>query len=343
MGIIIAILLFSFIVFFHELGHFLLAKKNGIDVQEFAIGMGPNLVSKEYKGTLYCLKLLPIGGMCVMGEDEEATAAPGNFNNASVWARISVIAAGPIFNFILAFVGAVIITAMVGYDKPVLGSVDAGYPAAEAGMEKGDQIVKMGDKTIHIFREISLYNQLHQGEKVDVTFIRDGQKHTVTLTPKMDEELGYARLGIGSSENYKANALTALQYGAYEVKFWICTTIDSLKMLIARQVGVDQLSGPVGVVNMVDDTYQQSKSYGVRVVFLEMLNMIVLLSANIGVMNLLPIPALDGGRLFFLFVEVIRRKRIPPEKEGYVHFAGIVLLMLLMVFVMYNDIRRIFF
>ena len=210
-------------------------------------------------------------------------------------------------------------------------------------MEKGDQIVKMGDKTVHIFREISLYNQLHQGEKVDVTFIRNGQKHTVTLTPKMDEELGYARLGIGSSGNYKANALTALQYGAYEVKFWICTTIDSLKMLIARQVGVDQLSGPVGVVNMVDDTYQQSKSYGVRVVFLEMLNMIVLLSANIGVMNLLPIPALDGGRLFFLFVEVIRRKRIPPEKEGYVHFAGIVLLMLLMVFVMYNDIRRIFF
>lgn len=343
MGIIIAILLFSFIVFFHELGHFLLAKKNGIDVQEFAIGMGPNLVSKEYKGTLYCLKLLPIGGMCVMGEDEEATDAPGNFNNASVWARISVIAAGPIFNFILAFVGAVIITAMVGYDKPVLGSVDAGYPAAEAGMEKGDQIIKMGDKTIHIFREISLYNQLHQGEKVDVTFIRDGQKHMVTLTPKMDEELGYARLGIGSSGNYKASALTALQYGAYEVKFWICTTIDSLKMLIARQVGVDQLSGPVGVVNMVDDTYQQSKSYGMRVVFLEMLNMIVLLSANIGVMNLLPIPALDGGRLFFLFVEVIRRKRIPPEKEGYVHFAGIVLLMLLMVFVMYNDIRRIFF
>ena len=343
MGIIIAILLFSFIVFFHELGHFLLAKKNGIDVQEFAIGMGPNLLSREYKGTLYCLKLLPIGGMCVMGEDEEATDDPGNFNNASVWARISVIAAGPIFNFILAFVGAVIITVMVGYDKPVLGSVEAGYPAKEAGMEKGDQIVKMGDKTVHIFREISLYNQMHQGETVDVTFLRDGQKHTVTLTPKMDDELGYARLGIGRSGNYKANVVTALQYGAYEVKFWICTTIDSLKMLIARQVGVDQLSGPVGVVNMVDDTYQQSKSYGVRVVFLEMLNMIVLLSANIGVMNLLPIPALDGGRLFFLFVEVIRRKRIPPEKEGYVHFAGIVLLMLLMVFVMYNDIRRIFF
>lgn len=342
MGIIIAILLFSFIVFFHELGHFLLAKKNGIDVQEFAIGMGPNLVSKEYKGTLYCLKLLPIGGMCMMGEDEEATDSPGNFNNASVWARISVIAAGPVFNFILAFVCAVILTAMVGYDQPVLSAVEEGYPAAEAGIQSGDRIVKMGDKNIHIFREISIYNQFHQGESVQITYLHDGEKKTVVLTPKLDEELGYERLGITGSGNTKANVITAVEYGAYEVKFWICTTIDSLKMLLTRQVGVDQLSGPVGVVSMVDDTYQQSKSYGIYVVLAQMLNMIILLSANIGVMNLLPIPALDGGRLVFLVVELIRRKRIPPEKEGYVHFVGIVLLMLLMVFVMYNDVKRIF-
>ena len=164
----------------------------------------------------------------------------------------------------------------------------------------------------------------------------------MVLTPKLDEELGYERLGITGSGNTKANVITAVEYGAYEVKFWICTTIDSLKMLLTRQVGVDQLSGPVGVVSMVDDTYQQSKSYGIYVVLAQMLNMIILLSANIGVMNLLPIPALDGGRLVFLVVELIRRKRIPPEKEGYVHFVGIVLLMLLMVFVMYNDVKRIF-
>lgn len=343
MGIILAILLFSFIIFFHELGHFLLAKKNGIDVNEFAIGMGPAIYSREYKGTKYAIRILPIGGYCAMGEDDEATDSPNNFNNKSVWARISVIAAGPIFNFILAFIFAVIITAMVGYDKPVIGAVESGYPAYEAGLQKGDEIVKMGNKRIHIFREVSFYNQFHADEDVDVTVLRDGKKITVTLTPKMDKELGYKRLGIGSTGYTKANPITALQYGCYEVKFWICTTLDSLKMLVTGQIGVNQLSGPVGIVSSVDTTYKQSRSYGVFAVVVQMLNMAILLSANLGVMNLLPLPALDGGRLVFLFVEAIRRKRVPPEKEGYVHLAGIILLMVLMVFVMYNDIHRIFF
>ena len=166
---------------------------------------------------------------------------------------------------------------------------------------------------------------------------------TVTLTPKMDKELGYKRLGIGSSGYTKANALTAVKYGGYEVKFWICTTLDSLKMLVTRQIGVNELSGPVGIVNTVDTTYKQSRSYGLFVVIVEMLNLAILLSANLGVMNLLPLPALDGGRLVFLIIEAIRGKRVPPEKEGYVHFAGIVLLMALMVLVMFNDVHRIFF
>lgn len=343
MGIIFAILIFSFIVFFHELGHFSLAKKNGIDVEEFSIGMGPTLLSKEYKGTKYCLKLLPIGGSCMMGEDEEVTDSPGNFNNKSVWARISVIAAGPIFNFILAFVFAVILTAMVGYDRPVIGETEAGYPAAESGIEAGDTIVKMGDKNINIFREINFYNQFHQGEKVEVTYVHDGQEKTTLLMPKLDENLGYYRLGIAAEGNTKANLWTALKYGVYEVKFWICTTIDSLRMLLTGQIGVNQLSGPVGIVNVVDDTYQQNKAYGLKIIAAQLLNIAILLSANLGVMNLLPLPALDGGRLVFLFVEAVRKKRISPEKEGYVHLVGITLLMILMAFVMYNDIRRVFF
>lgn len=343
MGIILAIIIFSFIVFFHEFGHFILAKKNGIDVEEFAIGMGPALCSKEYKGTKYAIRLFPIGGYCAMGEDEAATDSPNNFNNKSVWARISVIAAGPIFNFILAFVFAVILTAMVGYDPPVVREVEQGYPAAEAGIQKGDIIVKMGNKKINIYREISIYNQFHQGEDVEITYIHDGKKQTVTLTPKMDEESGYTRIGITGSGNTKANIFTSIQYGVYEVKFWICTTLESLKMLITGQIGADQLSGPVGIVSVVDNTYQQSKSYGLFIVIAQMLNIAILLSANLGVMNLLPLPALDGGRLVFLFVEAIRRKRIPPEKEGYVHLVGIALLMVLMVFVMFNDIGRVFF
>lgn len=343
MGIIFALLIFSFIVFFHELGHFALAKKNGIDVDEFAIGMGPLIYSKEHKGTRYSVRLLPIGGFCAMGEDEEATDAPDNFNNKSVWARISVIAAGPIFNFILAFVCAVILIMMTGYDRPVAGEVSEGYAAAEAGIQAGDTIIRMGDKKIHIFREITYYNQFHQGEDVEVTYLREGEKRTVLLTPKMDEELGYYRLGITGEGYTKANIFTAAKYGVYEVKFWINTTLESLKMLITRKVGIDQISGPIGIVDVTNDAYEQSKSYGAGVVFAQFLNIAILLSANLGVMNLLPFPALDGGRLVFLFIEAVRRKRIPPEKEGYVHLVGITLLMVLMVFVMYNDIRNVFF
>lgn len=341
MGIIIAILLFSFIVIFHEMGHFLIAKANGIEVEEFALGMGPLLWSKEYKGTRYCLRLLPIGGACMMGEDDEATGSEGNFHSKSVWARIAVIAGGPVFNFILAFILSVILIAMVGYDEPVIEKTDAGYPAVEAGIQPGDRIVKIGNKKINIFREVSMYNQFHQGETVDVTYERAGEKHTVTLTPKYDEENQYYRLGITRGANKKAGVFKALQYGTYEVKYWICTTVSSLKMLIMRQVGLDQMSGPVGIVGVVDETYQASSQYGVLTVIASMLNIAILLSANLGVMNLLPIPALDGGRLVFLFVEAVRRKKIPPEKEGYVHLIGFALLMVLMVVVMFNDIRKL--
>lgn len=277
-----------------------------------------------------------------MGEDDEATGEEGNFHSKPVWARIMVIAGGPVFNFILAFVLSVILTVMVGFDPPVAGNISEGSPAEEAGLLAGDEIVEMGNKRIHIFREISAYNQFHQGETVDVTYRRDGKRHTVTIKPEYDEELEYYFLGLGSAGNQKAGFLTSLKYGAYEVKYWICVTASGLKMLLTGQVGLDQMSGPVGIVNMVDDAYSSSVDYGLSIVTANMMNMAILLSANLGVMNLLPIPALDGGRLVFLFAEAIRRKRVSPEKEGYVHFIGFALLMALMVVVFYNDIRRLF-
>lgn len=341
MGIIIAIVLFSVIVLFHELGHFLAARLNGIEVDEFALGMGPLLFSKEYKGTRYCIRALPIGGACMMGEDDEATGEEGNFHSKPVWARIMVIVAGPVFNFIMAFVLSVILTVMVGYDPPTVSEISQGSPAKEAGLQAGDRIVRMGNKKIHIFREISAYNQFHQGETVDVTYERGGERHTVTIKPAYDEELDYYLLGVGRGANQKAGFLTSLQYGAYEVKYWVCVTASGLKMLLTGRAGLDQMSGPVGIVNMVDDAYTSSVSYGFSVIAANMMNMAILLSANLGVMNLLPIPALDGGRLVFLILEAIRRKRVPPEKEGYVHFIGFALLMVLMVVVLYNDIRRL--
>ncbi len=342
MGIVLAILVFGVIVFIHELGHFLLAKANKIRVDEFSIGMGPRIFSVVKGETRYCLKLLPLGGSCMMGEDDADDTSEGSFNSKSVWARISVVAAGAIFNFILAFIFSVIIVGYAGYDKPVISGVIEGYSAEAEGLQAGDRIVKMNDKKIHLWREVSYYNMFHPGETIELVYERDGEEQTVTITPKQDEEGNYLLGVLSPAKNEKANVLTALQYGAYEVKFWISTTIESLKMLITGKVGVNQLSGPVGIVDVVDETYQQSKSYGVVVVLMQMLNIGILLSANLGVMNLLPLPALDGGRLVFLFVEAIRKKRVPPEKEGIVHGIGMVLLLILMAFVMFNDIMRLF-
>lgn len=342
MGIILAILVFGSIVFIHELGHFLLAKWNGIRVDEFSIGMGPRLWSKVKGETRYSLKLLPIGGSCMMGEDDADDQSEGSFNSKSVWARMAVVAAGAIFNFILAFIFAVILVGYCGYDKPVISGVVPGYAAEAAGMQEGDRIVRINGKKINLWREVSYYNMLHPGETLELVFERDGEKHEVTLEPQQDENGNYLMGVMSPGKNEKANVLTAVQYGAYEVKFWITTTIESVSQLITGRLGADQISGPVGIVNIVDETYEESKSYGIVVVVMQMLNIGILLSANLGVMNLLPLPALDGGRLVFLIIEAIRGKRVPPEKEGIVHAIGMILLLALMVFVLFNDIQRIF-
>lgn len=342
MGIILAILVFGTIVFVHELGHFLLAKANGIRVDEFSIGMGPRLLSKVKGETRYSLKLFPIGGSCMMGEDDAEDMSEGSFNSKSVWARIAVVAAGAVFNFILAFLFAVIIVGYTGYDEPVISGVVPGFSAEAEGMQAGDRIVKMNGKKINLWREVTYFNMFHPGETVELIYERDGEKQEVTIVPKQDEDGNYL-LGVTSPGEYKkANVFTALQYGIYEVKFWISTTLESLKMLVTGSVGMDQLSGPVGIVDIVDDTYEQSKSYGIVVVLMQMLNIGILLSANLGVMNLLPLPALDGGRLVFLIIEAIRGKRVAPDKEGMVHMIGMILLFALMIFVLFNDIKRIF-
>ena len=188
MGIILAVLVFGTIIFVHELGHFLLAKVNGIRVDEFSLGMGPRLLSKVKGETRYSLKLFPIGGSCMMGEDDVNDVGEGSFNSKSVWARISVVAAGAIFNFILAFVFAVIIIAYTGYDEPVISDVLPGYSAQAEGMQAGDKILRMNNKKINIWREVTYYNQFHAGETIELVYERDGEKYEVTIVPKQDEE-----------------------------------------------------------------------------------------------------------------------------------------------------------
>ncbi len=326
MSIILALIIFSLIILIHELGHFLLAKRGGVTVEEFSLGMGPRLISTVKGGTRYSLKLLPFGGSCMMLGEDEATTEEGSFASKSVWTRISVIAAGPIFNFILAFVLSVIIIGSIGVDKPVILAVSEGFPAAEAGIQKGDTILKMNGTKIRLSREVTNYVTFHQGEDVTFVYEHEGEERTVTLSPEQNEGGRYI-FGLSTVSSYREKV------GAWE-------TLK--KMLFTGQVGLNDMSGPVGVVTIIGDTYKESAADGGFYIWLNMLNISILLTANLGVMNLLPLPALDGGRLVFLIIEAIRRKRIDPEKEGMVHFVGLMLLMVLMIVVMFNDIRKLF-
>lgn len=345
MKIIVSLLIFSIIILFHELGHFLLAKRAGIKVNEFSLGLGPTIWGIKKGDTLYSLKLLPFGGACMMeGEDADSTSENA-FGSKSVWARISVVAAGPIFNFIMAFVFSFVIICSTGYDLPILVDVTSGYAAAEAGLQAGDMITEMNGKNIHFYRDISAYGMYHPGEPVEITYEREGEEYTTTLVPKYDEELGrylYGFIGNAAREKYTNNVFTLMKYSVHEVGYWIDSTIQSLRLLVTGGVSMNEMSGPVGIVDAIGDSYEESVSYGVGVAILQMMYICVFLSANLGVMNLLPIPALDGGRLVFLIIEAIRGKKVDPEKEGFVHFIGLVLLLILMVVIMFNDIRKLF-
>lgn len=426
LNILVAIIIFSVIVVFHELGHFLLAKKNGIEVTEFSLGMGSRLLSTVKGNTRYSLKLFPIGGSCMMvGEDGEEDG-PGSFGHASVWGRISVVAAGPIFNFILAFVFALVITSVMGYDPPKVLSVEENSPAEEAGLQVGDIITSFQGKPISIGRDISLYESLYgmQQDQIKMTVKRDGKKIDLNFKAASEKKymLGFSYVPDGKPEitevfvdgammkagvlagdvitavdgtkvstgeelqtylgehplgenavtitvsrdgkekeftvqptvrtqvstgfvynlyREKTNFFGVLKYSAVEVRYWISSTIDSLGLLIKGTFRVNDLSGPVGIVDAIGSSVEEAKSEGTVVMWMQMFYWAILLSANLGVMNLLPLPALDGGRLVFLLIEAVTKKKVNPNIEGMIHFAGFVLLMALMVFVFMNDIKRL--
>lgn len=373
MGIVLFFVIFGVVVIAHEFGHFIVAKANGISVVEFTVGMGPCLFSVKKGGTKYAIRLLPLGGACIFeGEDgierdtekKEAENAeadplqdvqqavantelgskkkPGAFPDAPVFARIATVLAGPVFNFILAFLMSTIIVGSYGTDLPVVQQVSDGGAAQLAGMQDGDKILSMNGKKIHLYREISLASMLNKGEDIAVTYERDGKQYDTVIKPIYDEtaERYYMGLyGVGSYQKF--GIFGTVKYSLYEVGYWINTTVKSLELLIQGQVSRNDVSGPVGMAQTVTQIYDQSKPDGIYYIWLNMLNFAILLSANLGVLNLLPFPALDGGRLVFLLVEAVRGKPVPPEKEGLVHMIGMACLMLLMVFVLFNDISRL--
>ncbi len=349
MSVVLFFLIFGLVVISHEFGHFIIAKANGIHVVEFAIGMGPNIFSFQKGETKYSLKWLPFGGACMFeGEDglasKDEQLSDRSFLKASVWARIATVVAGPVFNFILGFLIALVMVSMIAMRDPVATEVVEGSAAMEAGLQNGDRIISLNGEKIRLYDDILLFTATYDGGEVDVVYERNGVRDSATLIPKFDEEYGRYMLGISNADFVEVKGLNIFRYAAYEVRYSVRSTYKSLWMLITGKVSGEEVSGPVGIaVNVVGKTYEATKEYGWQNVLVNMLNITMLLSINLGIINLIPLPALDGGRLVFMLIELIRGKPISPEKEGLVHFIGFVFFMVLMVFICFNDIRNVFF
>jgi regulator of sigma E protease len=426
--ILIALIIISIIVIFHEFGHFIFARINGVTVNEFSLGMGPLIVSKNIKGTKFSLRVLPIGGSCMMQGEDSKDDAPGSFNSKNVWQRISIVLAGPVFNFILAFILAIVIIIFAGYDPAEVLLVNENSNAATAGLMEGDIITSINGKHISVGRDIYNYayfetidsddlritvkrngenvtltvpteettkyfmgisysndddpavvsitedypaeaagiknedtitgingteinsgaeleeyfeeNPLN-GDEITVTYEHNGKIKETTLTPIYST---YYSLGFGYNIGREdCPASKVLKYSCIEVGYWIRTTVKSLVYMIQGHVSSDSVGGVVRVVDEISDSVEESKQVSSSLAVLNAVYWSIVISANLGVMNLLPLPALDGGRLLFMIIELFRGKPIDRDKEAMVHFIGIVLLMILMVFLFYNDIVNIFF
>lgn len=359
LGYLAAVVVLGGIILFHEFGHYLLARLNGIAVVEFSVGFGPRLLSGVSKktGIRYSLKLLPLGGSCAMlgefGEDEDEKEEVPDLKGVSFFdkgplAKMAVIAAGPIFNFILAFVFSLVILSWAGIDPAVIAGTSEGMPAETAGLKEGDVITKLDGRKIHLSREISMYLMTAGQDPVQVEYRRYDEtssswttEHTV-IQPEFKDGRYYLGVILQGHRDAPESLVQVLQYSVYEVRYWILTVIDSLKMIVGGKVTTNDIAGPVRIVTIIDQTVEENTQYGFVTVVMNLLNLMVMFSANLGVMNLLPFPALDGGRLVFLFWELVTGHPVSQRIEGAVNMTGMALLMTFMVFVVLNDLRILF-
>ena len=366
MSIVLALLALSFLVFFHELGHFLAAKFFKVGVLEFSIGMGPRILSGVFRNTRYSLKLLPLGGSCAMlGED---AAGSGDFSTAKgeeeedvldfdgvvfakedlekysfekkpAWQRFIICFGGVWHNFLLAFLFAIILTVNIGTEFPIIGaSSTVETPAMKSGLQDGDRIVAIAfadgsKRSLATLQELSIFLELHQEDfkkgDIKLTVIRDGKKESFSFSPYRDPESGRYLFQV-------------LEYSYYEFRFNARIVFDSLAMILRGKVSRQDVMGPVGTVAVIGGAVQQSSSGGLRLTILVLMNLSLMLSVNLGIMNLLPIPALDGGRLLFILLEMLLRKRLNPKWEERINTVGMAILLLLMVAIVFNDVFNLF-
>ena len=342
-SIIFGILMFGVIILVHELGHFLTAKWTGVGINEFAIGMGPKLLSKKGKdGVLYSLRLLPIGGyVSMIGEDEDVDDERA-LCKKPVWKRFIVMAAGSFMNLLLGFV---IMLVLVSFSQSIYSTTIEDLRVVDAegnfleeyqGMREGDTILKIDNKRIRVQYDYSFTAMRIGGEPCDITVLRQGKTVVIEnfrFPTFIESGVEFGNPNFFVPAKLEKNFGTVLYNGFFQSVSTVKLVLNSLVDMISGKYGAEAMSGPVGVISEIEKTAK----IGIEA----LLFFIALIAINIGIMNLLPLPALDGGRIFFLLIELIRGKPIKPEHEGYVHFAGIVLLLVLMVFVTYNDIVKL--
>ena len=339
--VLLAILLLGILIMVHEFGHFAVARLCGIAVKEFSLGFGPVIWQHKSKksDTTFSIRPIPMGGYCMFyGSTKDD---PRNYNKAPVWKRMLSVLAGPGMNFVLAFVVAIALMGVYGAvaTTPVVQEVEAGMPAAEAGLQAGDIFVRVNQTEVENGTVQDVSNAIGadaSSAPVEITVLRDGQEQTFTVTPQYDSELERYRVGVTIAQGYEKMPASSILPSAWSLcKQASVAIVDALGKLFTTGEGLNDTAGPVGVVSLVA---QQTQQGGLEIY----LYLLVILSINLGLMNLIPIPGLDGSRLIFMIIEAIRRKPVNQKIEAGVHLCGYVLLFGLMIFFTFKDVLRLF-
>ena len=344
--VLLAILLLGILIMVHEFGHFAVARLCGIAVKEFSLGFGPVIWQHKSKksDTTFSIRPIPMGGYCMFYGDtdddpnDSTKDDPRNYNKAPVWKRMLSVLAGPGMNFVLAFVVAIALMGVYGAvaTTPVVQEVEAGMPAAEAGLQAGDIFVRVNQTEVENGTVQDVSNAIGadaSSAPVEITVLRDGQEQTFTVTPQYDSELERYRVGVTIAQGYEKMPASSILPSAWSLcKQASVAIVESLGKLFTTGEGLNDAAGPVGLVA------QQTQQGGLEIY----LYLLVILSINLGLMNLIPIPGLDGSRLIFMLIEAIRRKPVNQKIEAGVHLCGYVLLFGIMIFFTFKDVLRLF-
>ena len=358
MYIILAILLLAILIVAHEFGHFMAARTMKIDVREFSVGFGPKLAgwkSKKYE-TTFAVRAIPMGGYCSFYGEDDATGQskddPRNFGNHSVWKRMFVILMGPVMNFILAFAAATVLIWCIGIEQvnPYIQDVIAAGPAYEAGMQAGDEVLEINGADMMDGTMDTLLNTISSWKEGDgplqMTIRRDGETVQAEVTPVWNEEAKKMQIGVYISGHVET--VPAGFFGGFGEAWKMCTNaggaiLRALKNLVTKGEGLEDTAGPVGIVSLISTQVEgQVEQGGAGAGASAFAQLLILISINLGLMNLLPIPGLDGSRLVFGIIEAVRGKPVPPQREAIVHLVGMGLLLTLMIFFTFRDVMRLF-